>query len=86
MLVGEWHHIMKPHEEHLYGTVPMMGHTKLPFLTGFVGSAVLMIAIAIAIASVDRGSAVRNCQTAIDFGLSCCFIVHTAIDFRWVGR
>lgn len=44
--------IMKPHEEHFYGTVPMIGHTKLPFLMEFLGSSVLMIVIA----TVARGS------------------------------
>lgn len=49
--------IMKPHEEHFYGTVPMIGHTKLPFLMEFLGSSVLMIVIA----TVARGSVVRAC-------------------------
>ena len=45
--------IMKPREDNFYGTVPMAGHTRLPFLMEFLGSAVLMIVIA----TVARGSA-----------------------------
>ncbi|XP_062208311.1 aquaporin NIP4-1-like [Phragmites australis] len=44
--------VMKPREEHFYGTVPMAGHTRLPFLLEFLGSAVLMVVIA----TVSRGS------------------------------
>ncbi|CAL4957700.1 unnamed protein product [Urochloa decumbens] len=41
--------VMRPREEHFYGTAPMAGHTdRLPFLLELLASAVLMIVIATA--------------------------------------
>ncbi|CAO2174334.1 unnamed protein product [Urochloa humidicola] len=40
--------VMRPRAEHFYGTVPMAGHTRLPFLLELLASAVLMIVIATA--------------------------------------
>ncbi|RCV24329.1 hypothetical protein SETIT_5G076000v2 [Setaria italica] len=40
--------VMRPREEHFYGTAPMPGHTRLPFLLELLASAVLMIVIATA--------------------------------------
>ncbi|PUZ57724.1 hypothetical protein GQ55_5G452300 [Panicum hallii var. hallii] len=44
--------VMQPREEHFYGTAPMAGHTRLPFLMELLASAVLMVVIATA----SRGS------------------------------
>lgn len=49
--------VMRPREEHFYGTAPMPGQTRLPFLLELLASAVLMIVIATA----ARGS-VRTCE------------------------
>ncbi|CAO2198657.1 unnamed protein product [Urochloa humidicola] len=40
--------VMRPRAEHFYGTAPMAGHTRLPFLLELLASAVLMIVIATA--------------------------------------
>ncbi|KAL6627554.1 hypothetical protein ACP70R_031280 [Stipagrostis hirtigluma subsp. patula] len=48
--------VMRPRPEHFYGTVPMAGHTRLPFILEFLGSAVLMVVIA----TVATGSANRT--------------------------
>ena len=56
--------VMRPREEHFYGTAPMAGHsTRLPFLMELLASAVLMIVIATA----ARGSvrAYRRCSQPI---------------------
>ncbi|RLM91937.1 aquaporin NIP4-1-like [Panicum miliaceum] len=44
--------VMRPREEHFYGTAPMAGHTRLPFLMELLASAVLMVVITTA----SRGS------------------------------
>lgn len=40
--------VMRPRAEHFYGTAPMAGHTRLPFLLELLASAVLMVVIATA--------------------------------------
>ena len=44
--------VIRPRAEHFYGTAPMAGHTRLPFLMELLASAVLMVVIATA----SRGS------------------------------
>ncbi|KAL6848303.1 hypothetical protein ACP4OV_022431 [Aristida adscensionis] len=48
--------VMRPREEHFYGTAPMAGHSaRLPFLLELLASAVLMVVIAtVSRASVDH--------------------------------